>query len=174
MTSPHPPVIRVVTIITVKGRARAARCRPGQHPYKRPAGCHPEIPASRTAHLRAGHARGAAATMKANQGVRGPNLGRPDDRSVAQPGLSITETCPVPGRNHRHRPTQGGRHRHCCHPGGDRPHPRRDQTRPPRACQSQISADVDKGHPARAVATDARTAVRRTRWYRAPTQHPSA
>jgi hypothetical protein len=65
-------MLRVVPIITVKGRARVARCRHGQHPCKHPTGCHPGIPASRNAHLRAGHASEAAATLKTNQGVDHP------------------------------------------------------------------------------------------------------
>jgi hypothetical protein len=73
-------VVLVVPIITVKGRPRAARCRHGQHPYKRPTGRHPGIPASRNAHLRVGHAREAAATLKADQGGAALTLGRPDDR----------------------------------------------------------------------------------------------
>ena len=49
---------------------------------------------------------------------------------MAQPGLSMTETCPVLEGTINIGP-QGGRHHHCCHSGGDRPHPRRDQTRHP-------------------------------------------
>jgi hypothetical protein len=86
VTSPHPPVVRVVPIITLKGRAQAARCRHGQHPYKRPTGCHTGIPASRNDHLRAGHAREAAVTLKTKQGARGPSPGRPDDRPDGSTG----------------------------------------------------------------------------------------
>ena len=83
---PSPPVVRVVPIITVKGRARAARCRHGQHPYKHPTGCHPGIPASRNAHLRAGHASEAAATLRLIKGCAALTLGRPDDRPDGSTG----------------------------------------------------------------------------------------
>jgi len=44
---PRPSVLRAVPILTVQGREEMTRCRHGQHPNSRPAGCHPGMPASR-------------------------------------------------------------------------------------------------------------------------------
>src|ERR1700751_4180880 len=43
--------VRVVSILTVKGRGAMTRCRHGQHPPRRPAGCHRGMPASRNSNL---------------------------------------------------------------------------------------------------------------------------
>jgi len=47
----HPSVVRVVSILTVKGREEMTRCRHGQHPHYHQAGCHLGMPASRNSTL---------------------------------------------------------------------------------------------------------------------------
>ena len=92
-------MLRVVPIITVKGRARAARCRRGQHPYQRPAACHPGIPAGRNATCARGHASEAAATPEADQGMRSPIPRSPRITGpIAQPGPSMRALVPRPGK----------------------------------------------------------------------------
>jgi hypothetical protein len=63
---PHPPVVLVVSTLTVKGHAGAAQCRHGQHPHRHPAGCHPGIPAGRNVQLFVA----ATATRPRRQGTR--------------------------------------------------------------------------------------------------------
>ena len=72
---PHPPAVRVVSILTVKSRAGTSWCRHGLHPHTHPAGCHPSYQ--------------LAGTSTGRDDRKGRRQGGCSDRFVPGPGCAF-------------------------------------------------------------------------------------